>query len=222
MRNTPLQFLMIGAMTVSAMTLSACDNSKQDTVEEVTSDVSSNASEPKDMPNQEVNVPESDLDGATAAKGTPVSYDLLAWGQKTAEPIEITDLEAIQATFGKVISTDENSLDYASNPATKYRFMQTDEPYLDIVDSQKYLELGWYFANPTDTEEEKELSKSHAQKAHTLARKLMGEDGSQVLRDMLGGQIIKNQTVGGQKIELAKCEFYSCMLVLNKQSAVTK
>lgn len=54
-----------------------------------------------------------------------------------------------------------------------------------------------------------------------LARQLMGDDGGKLLADMLNGQIIKNKTIGGQKIELAKCEFYSCMLVLNKADAQT-
>lgn len=223
MWNPPLKSLIVGMMSLSVLTLSACDDSKQNTVEEVASNISTDATTPaSSMPIQEGNAPDSDLDGATAEKGVPVSYDMAAWSKETAEPISITDLAAIQATFGKVVSTDENSLDYASNPATKYRFMQTDEPYLDIIDSQKYLELGWYFANPTDSDNEKQISQSHAKKAYILARKLMGEDGSKVMSDMLSGQIIKNQTIGGQKIELGKCEFYSCMLVLNKSSAVTE
>ena len=88
-----------------------------------------------------------------------------------------------------------------------------------MIDSTKYLELGWYYANPTDTDKEKELSKTHAKKSYKLARQLMGDEGGKVLADMLGGQIIKNKTIGGQKIELAKCEFYSCMLVLNKSAS---
>ena len=99
--------------------------------------------------------------------------------------------------------------------------MKTDAPYLDIIDSEKYLELGWYYANPTDTDKEKELSQNHAKKAYQLSRQLMGDDGGKMVADMLNSQIIKNRIVGGQKIELAKCEFYSCMLVINKAAAQT-
>ena len=49
----------------------------------------------------------------------------------------------------------------------------------------------------------------------------MGDEGGQLLSDMLNGQIVKNKVIGGQKIELAKCEFYSCMLVINKSAAQT-
>ena len=120
-----------------------------------------------------------------------------------------------------MVSTDKNSLDYASNPATKYRFMKTDAPYLDIIDSEKYLELGWYYANPTDSDKEKKLSQNHAKKAHKLARQLMGDEGGTMVADMLNNQITKNKVVGGQKVELAKCEFYSCMLIINKSAAQT-
>ena len=97
--------------------------------------------------------------------------------------------------------------------------MNTEAPYLDLIDSEKYLELGWYFANPTDSDKEKELSQGHAKKSYQLARQLMGDEGGKLVADMLNGQIIKNKVIGGQKVELAKCEFYSCMLVINKSAS---
>ena len=218
MWNKPLQTVMIGTTMVAGLLLSACDSDKQNTVEEVASTISTDKPVPEAATSSSA---DNDLDGAVAEQGVPVSYDLSTWSKETVEPIKIDELDTINATFGKVISTDENSLDYASNSATKYRFMDTKAPYLDVIDSQKYLELGWYFANPTDSDKEKEQSKSHAKKAYKVSRQLMGEDGGKVLADMLNGQIIKNQTVGGQKIELAKCEFYSCMLILNKSGATT-
>lgn len=215
MRNNLLKNAVIGITMMAGISLSACD-SKNQTVGEVaaSSTEQSATSEPLDARP----TANADLDGATVGQGTPVNYDLSTWSKDSVDALTIHDFDNIKATFGKVLSTDENSLDYASNPATKYRFMATDAPYLDLIDSDKYLEMGWYFANPTDTDKEKELSRAHAKKAHKLARQLMGDEGSKVLADMLGGQIIKNKTIGGQKIELAKCEFYSCMLVLNKSA----
>jgi endonuclease YncB( thermonuclease family) len=217
MWNNSLQTFVIGIIMTAGVSLSACDSSKPNVVEEVASDLSSNsAAEQQSKP-----AADTDLDGATVGQGQPVNYNVSTWGQKKVAALNIEELDKIKSTFGKVVSTDENSLDYASNPATKYRFMKTDAPYLDVIDSQKYLELGWYYANPSDSNTEKELSRAHAKKAYKLARQLMGDEGGKVLSDMLSGQIIKNQTVGGQKIELAKCEFYSCMLVLNKSDAQT-
>jgi len=221
MWKNPLQTFAIGITMAVGVSLSACDNSKPDTVEEAASGIGTEQA--PDTESVQANpTPEGDLDGATADQGTPVSYDMSAWSSEKVKPLKIDDLDAIQATFGKVVSTDENSLDYASNPASKFRFMKADEPYLDLIDSEKYLELGWYYANPTDSDEEKELSKAHAKKSYKLARQLMGDEGGKVLTDILNGQIIKNKTIGGQKIELAKCEFYSCMLVLNKSGAQTE
>ncbi len=218
MWKNPLQTFVVGVMLATAASLSACDSDKQNTVEEVASTVDTDNPTPE-AASSEASQTNSDLDGAVAEQGVAVSYDLSTWSKESVESIQIDALDSIKSTFGEVVTTDENSLDYASNPATKYRFMATDKPYLDLIDSEKYLELGWYYANPTDSDAEKELSQNHAKKAYKLARQLMGDEGGTVLSDMLNGQIIKNKTAGNQKIELAKCEFYSCMLILSKSDA---
>ncbi|WP_296192125.1 hypothetical protein [Psychrobacter sp.] len=221
MWNKSLQTLMVSTMMAVGVSLSACNsNTESDTAaKEASADNSEQiATATSKAENANAN---ADLDGATTAQGTPVKYDVASWGTAKVTSLSIDELKKIQSAFGKVVSTDENSLDYASNPASKYRFMQDDAPYLDLIDSEKYLELGWYFANPTDSDKEKGLSQNHAKKAYQLARQLMGDEGGKLVADMLGGQIIKNKTIGGQKVELAKCEFYSCMLVINKSAAQT-
>ena len=217
MLNNSLQALLVGTIMAVGATPSGCNSSKDD-AQNQDADVSERTVADNAQDSAATN---ADLDGATAQQGTQVEYDVSGWGAKSVAALDVNDLDNIQATFGKVKSTDENSLDYASNPAVKYRFMDTDEPYLDLIDSEKYLELGWYFANSTDSDKEKKLSQDHAEKAHKLARQLMGDEGGQLLSDMLNGQIVKNKVIGGQKIELAKCEFYSCMLVINKSAAQT-
>ncbi len=221
MWNNSLQALMVSTIMAVGVSLSACDSNKNsDTAAE---DVSAESSEQTvtETPKQDDTTVNADLDGATDQQGTPVKYDVASWSTDKVKALNIDELSEIKSAFGKVVSTDENSLDYASNPASKYRFMQNDAPYLDVIDSEKYLELGWYFANPTDSDKEKELSQNHAKKSYQLARQLMGEDGGKLVADMLNGQIVKNKVIGGQKVELAKCEFYSCMLVINKSAAQT-
>ncbi|WP_457857983.1 hypothetical protein [Psychrobacter pulmonis] len=221
MWNKSLQNLMVSTIMAVGVSLSACNsNTESDTA---TKEAGADNSEQTTAETSKAENPNAnaDLDGATAAQGTPVKYDIASWGTAKVTSLSIDELKKIQSAFGKVVSTDENSLDYASNPASKYRFMQDDAPYLDLIDSEKYLELGWYFANPTDSDKEKEISQNHAKKAYQLARQLMGDEGGKLVADMLGGQIAKNKTIGGQKVELAKCEFYSCMLVINKSAAQT-
>ncbi|WP_442968921.1 hypothetical protein [Psychrobacter sp.] len=221
MWNKSLQTLMVSTIMAVGVSLSACNsNTESDTA---TKEAGADNSELTTAETSKAENPNAnaDLDGATAAQGTPVKYDIASWGTAKVTSLSIDELKKIQSAFGKVVSTDENSLDYASNPASKYRFMQDDAPYLDLIDSEKYLELGWYFANPTDSDKEKEISQNHAKKAYQLARQLMGDEGGKLVADMLGGQIAKNKTIGGQKVELAKCEFYSCMLVINKSAAQT-
>ncbi|WP_435950066.1 hypothetical protein [Psychrobacter sp. DM8] len=212
MWNTPLQTFAMTIMMAAGLSLSACSGSETQVSETETP-------ENTEQVVVETSTDATDLDGAVSDQGTPVVYEVSTWSTEAVTPVEVNDLDGITATLGSVVSTDENSLDYASNPASKYRLMAADQPYLDVIDSDKYLELGWYYANPTDSDAEKELSLNHAKKAHTAVRQLMGNDGSKLLANMLSGQIIKNETIGGQKVELAKCEFYSCMLILNKSGA---
>ena len=221
MLNNNLQTLMVSMIMAVGVTLSGCDSTKDDAQGSEVDAATISEQTAVDASTQTTTTNTADLDGATAEQGTPVKYDVASWSTKAVKTLNIDQLDSIKSTFGKVVSTDENSLDYASNSASKYRFMSTDAPYLDIIDSEKYLELGWYYANPTDSKKEKELSQNHAKKSYMLARQLMGDDGGKLLADMLSGQIVKDKTIGGQKIELAKCEFYSCMLVLNKADAQT-
>ena len=197
MWNNTLQTLMVSTIMAVGVSLSACDNNKNSEVstEEVSADKQTVSDTPKTP------APNADLDGATAQEGTPVKYDVASWGPKKVDPLRVDQLDDIKSTLGK------------------YRFMDTDAPYLDLIDSEKYLELGWYFANPTDSHKEKELSQSHAKKSYQLARQLMGDEGGKLVADMLSGQIIKSKVIGGQKVELAKCEFYSCMMIVNKSAS---
>lgn len=212
---------LLGAVVVTSMTLVGCNKSTNVDASQDTSSTPSKAEDSKATATTEALTKEPEVVSgeAAGAAGNPVQYNVASWSGKKVDKIKMNDLETIQSGLGKVVSTDKNSLDYASNPATKYRFMADDAAYLDLIDSQKYLELGWYYANPTDTDAEKDVSISHAKKAHQFARELMGDEGGKVVADMLSGQILKNTTVGGQKIELAKCEFYSCMLVLAKPNS---
>ena len=210
---------MVSTIMAVGVSLSACNsNTESDTAAKEAGADNSEQTASATSKAEKSNA-NADLDGATAAQGTPIKYDVASWGTAKVTSLSIDELKKIQSAFGKVVSTDKNSLDYASNPASKYRFMQDDAPYLDLIDSEKYLELGWYFVNPTDSDKEKELSQNHAKKAYQLARQLMGDEGGKLVADMLGGQIVKNKTIGGQKVELAKCEFYSCMLVINKSAS---
>ena len=216
MWNNKLQTFLVGTIMAVSVSLSGCNSSQSDAQNQDASADTSEQTVAETAPVADNAAADADLDGATAEQGMPVKYEVSAWSADNVEPLNIDELDGIQSTFGKVLSTDENSLDYASNPASKYRFMNNDAPYLDIVDSEKYLELGWYYANPTDSDSEKQISVEHAKKSYLLSKQLMGAEGGKMLEEVLAGQIVKNKTIGGQKVELAKCEFYSCMLVLNK------
>jgi hypothetical protein len=213
-----LAAVFAAGLMLGSLALTGCNKSEQEPV--IDAALTQPETEKGETVGAAISKPQQAVQGESAGSaGTPVRYNVAAWGAKQVKPIAIDELDKIQATFGKIVSTDQNSLDYASNPATKFRFMADDAAYLDVIDSQKYLELGWYYANPTDTDAEKDTSVAHAKKVYKLSRQLMGDEGGKLVADMLGGQIVKNKVVGEQKVEIAKCEFYSCMLVLAKPKA---
>ncbi len=148
-------------------------------------------------------------------------YDVESWNKDKISPLNIHTVAENPEALAKIISIDENSLDFASDSAIKYRFTTNDTPYLDMVNSNNYLEIGWQFANTEDNANVKKISARHARKAYRFARQLMGDEGGQVVLDMLSGKVIKNKQVNGINIALAKCEFYSCMLVMEKPKSTT-
>ncbi len=150
--------------------------------------------------------------------GEPIYYDTQAWYKKNQKltPLNLETVGSTPEKISEIISIDENSLDFISHSATKYRFMQSNQPYFDLVDSPNYLEIDWYYANPSDTDEEKRMSLQHAKKAHKFARQLMGDAGGQLVADMLAGKSVQDKSINDVKVSLAKCQFYSCMLVLKK------
>lgn len=151
---------------------------------------------------------------ATTAK--PVDYPFSQWQQQPITPLSLKDTPAILAILGTPQRTDPKSLDYIGNIATKTRFTVDSAPYLELIDSKQYLELGWYYANPTDSDSEKALSISHAHKAYQVAQGLLGKEGGKLVQEVLGKKIVQNQNLNGKTVALAKCEFFSCQMIIKK------
>ncbi len=149
-----------------------------------------------------------------------ISYDVDSWNNSQVEPLELANFINNPELIAPVISLDENSLDFASHKATKYRFMANDAPYFDMVNSRDYLEIGWHFANINDSDEVKQASVNHAKKAYKFARQLMGEEGGQLVADILTGHVLQEKAVNKIFIAVAKCEFYSCMIVIEKNKVI--
>ncbi len=149
-----------------------------------------------------------------------IDYGIDSWSKLEVKPLDMAEVTANPEFIAPVVSIDENSLDFASHKATKYRFMENNSPYFDMVNSRDYLEIGWHFANINDSDEVKQTSVHHAKKAYKLARQLMRIEGGQVVVDMLAGHVIKDKAINGIYIAIAKCEFYSCMLVIEKNKVI--
>lgn len=100
MWKNPLQTFAIGITMAVGVSLSACDNSKSDTVEESASGIGTEQAPEKESV-QASPTPDGDLDGATADQGTPVSYDMSTWNSEKVKSLKIDDLDAIKPPLVK-------------------------------------------------------------------------------------------------------------------------
>ena len=163
----------------------------------------------------------SQVAAQTANKGTsdnrPVQYPIAQW-QQTPAPTGLTvkNIEALKVLVGPIKRTDKEFLDYFSNPATKYSAADLAVPPFDIIDSAHFVELDWYYASPNDPNSQKQQSIDYAAKVYHIARGWFGELGGVLVADMLSGKVIRDYPIRNTTIEIAKCEHFTCTLVVKK------
>ena len=223
---------------ILAFTLTGCDKVKQITSQRnasvtASTTASTTAANPSINPN---------------SQPTPVVYPINQWQQQTlANKVSIHDTEAMTLLLGQPITIDKQSLDYRSNVASKYSFAKIGEPYFDLLDSPMYIELQWYYASAYDGEpyfdlldspmyielqwyyasaydnaSVKNISIQHAKTAFHLTQNWFGQDGSDIVAQMVQGQPIKNTSYHGILVELARCDNYHCDLVVRKPTVTAK
>ncbi len=150
-------------------------------------------------------------------KGDPVVYPFADWQKQTGVNVSIQDIESIKTALGAVNRTDEQrSIDFSGKLAVKYSFQPESAPYLDLIDSPQFIELGWYYANPSDTDDEKRQSIENTGKIYKIAKGLFAKEGEELVEDIVNKQVIKQKTINNIYVEVAKCEFFSCMIVIKK------
>lgn len=163
----------------------------------------------------------SQVAAQTANKGAsdhrPVQYPIVQW-QQTPAPTGLTvkNIDALKVLIGPIKRTDKEFLDYFSNPAIKYSAADLAVPPFDIIDSAHFVELDWYYASPSDPNSQKQQSIDYAAKVYQIARGWFGEPGGVLVADMLSGKVLRNYPIRNTTIEVAKCEHFTCMLVVKK------
>lgn len=205
----------VGWVVIAPLALASCDKVAQITLHKNASTTASTTASTASATNPST--------ANTQAQATPVVYPINQWRQQTlTNKVSVHDVDTIKSVLGQPVSIDTHSLDYRSNIATQYRFTKVAEPYFDLLDSPMYIELQWYYANAHDNATIKAISVNHAKKAFDLTQHWFGQDGANIVANMLQGQTIQNKTYQGLLVELAHCENYHCDLVVRKPPIAAK
>lgn len=172
---------------------------------------------------------QADPSQTSDANTQPVSYPFSQWQQQpidrqlqpSAKMVDVIKafLQQNLAKVGGLPSPklDPKSLDYQGSIATSYHFTADNAPQFVLIDSAKYLELDWYFATPSDMAKEKQLAVTYASYAYQLARARLGNaEGDKLMQQILAGDSVKNQTINGVTVALAKCDNSNCQIVIKK------
>ena len=140
----------------------------------------------------------------------PVVYDVATW-QTSGTRLKPSDSDAIKSLIGATASS-EVALDYDGHHAQKYRYVAQHEPPLYIIESDRLMELVWYYADAKDDDVTKQKSTQHAQRAYRVAHALYGDDGRTLMQTMLDGKPTPKQT----GLILASCLNYQCRMIWQK------
>lgn len=211
----------IALLSILPLVISGCDK-----ITTFTQRITDNASATSGTSSLESTTNTGPTDNATTNQpanqsAQPVNYPFMRWQAQPVTKLTLTDINAINQRisqqFGKAPKTDTTSLDFNSNLATQYQFANPATPYFDVIDSAKFVEIAWYYPNTNDHIREQQLGINYAGYVYQLARGWLGSrEGGKLVEHMLMGQTVRNQTINGVGIAIAKCEFFSCMLVLKK------
>lgn len=67
----------------------------------------------------------------------------------------------------------DDTLDFYGDTAKQYRYHSSSQPPFFAVDSSRFLEIAWYYANSTDSDDDKKNSHDYAQKAYLATSSLV-------------------------------------------------
>lgn len=141
---------------------------------------------------------------------SPVVYDVANWQTTPQLPKPFAN-DALLKTLGST-ATQEPTLDFRGNEATRYRYHHRTAPPLYLVQSDELFEIAWYFATPHDKDDDKALSQRYAQTAHSLSHQLIGKGATPLLTTLLA----QKSTTLPTGVVYANCRAQLCQIVFDK------
>lgn len=146
----------------------------------------------------------------------PVVYDVEKWASTPRQPMNTKQL---LETLGTT-ATQEDSLDYYGNHAIKYRFSARHEPPLYASESDRVIEIAWYYAAPKDSEDQKRTSLEYAKRIYSLMGARDGDQGENLVKTILQNPNKPYSTFNtGERITdviVADCMNYQCRIIFQK------
>lgn len=142
----------------------------------------------------------------------PVVYDTSTWqvaSQQSQDP------KMLKGVLGAT-ATSEDALDFYGKQAVRYRFSTPYEPPFYVIESPDVFEVVWYYAAPTDDDATKAQSIDFAKRSYQMMSMVGGDVGTKIVHQMLQGNAVSSQSVGGFMLERGACEDYRCQIVLRR------
>lgn len=134
----------------------------------------------------------------------------------------------------------DDTLDFYGDTAKQYRYHSSSQPPFFAIESKNFLEIAWYYANSTDSDDDKKNSHDYAQKAYLATSSLVAnsqdffdrllntksdtsaDDTTQkpkqdTLQDV---QIATKKSLDNlpKGVVFASCEHYMCQIIFEKSA----
>lgn len=135
------------------------------------------------------------------------------WQTADKLPSPFADIKPLLANLGVGAMVDE-TLDYQGNPASRYRYHSKAEPPLYVIDSDKFFEIGWYYASAKDNDKDKQTSLAYAQKVYKVFGQVLGQASLPMMTQLLNAHAVD---VPYQGLTSATCQVYECRVVFDKK-----
>lgn len=139
-----------------------------------------------------------------------VVYDVAHW-----QTLPLSDAKTAKQTLGVAASVSD-ALDFEGRKASRFAFSGVGEPVLAWSESERFIELIWYYPSAADSDADKARALDFAQRIYQAMGALAGKDGTAVVEKILDNQSLSQSSLGKYTLKQAHCKHTQCRIILAK------